>query len=508
MRKIRCNPLLAVVVALVALLFGVAPATAAITGPGPGPAAAQAAHQTPVAEGSEDGGGGTGETYTIATDTTFAPFEFRDANGELTGIDIDLMEAIAEDQGFQVEWRSLGFNAALQAVQANQADGVIAGMGITDERREIFDFSDPYFTGTLTLAVNEGDEDEISGFDDLQGRTVAVKTGSLSEEEARANQQEGGFEITSLDQTTTMVESVKSGNADALMDDYPVVAYGIQQGSGLVTVGEQIPTGDYGFAVNRGQNAELLQMFNDGLAELRASGEYDEIVNRYLGAAEEGGVDRSSFWGLVVTAFPALMVGLRNTLLVTLISFAAAMALGLAFGFMKVSHNVLLRGIATTFISIFRGTPILVWAFFFYFGLPQLIGTGVNIWVAGVLTLSLNGAAYIAEIVRGGVQSVDPGQMEASRSLGLGYGKSMQRVVLPQAFKIMTPSLINQLVIMLKDSSLLLAIGFAELLYQAQQIYAANFRVTETLLIVAVIYFVVITLLTQLANYADRKVNK
>lgn len=132
----------------------------------------------------------------------------------------------------------------------------------------------------------------------------------------------------------------------------------------------------------------------------------------------------------------------------------------------------------------------------------------MNIWVAGVLTLALNGAAYIAEIVRGGVQSVDPGQMEAARSLGLGHGKSMQKVVLPQAFKIMTPSLINQLVIMLKDSSLLLAIGFAELLYQAQQIYASNFRVTEVLLIVAVIYFVAITLLTQLANFADRKINK
>ena len=142
-----------------------------------------------------------------------------------------------------------------------------------------------------------------------------------------------------------------------------------------------------------------------------------------------------------------------------------------------------------------------------HFGLPPLIGVPVNIWVAGVLTLSLNGAAYIAEIVRGAIQSVDPGQLAASRSLGLGYGTSMQRVVLPQAFKIMTPSLINQLVIMLKDSSLLLAIGFAELLYQAQQIYASNFRVTEVLLIVAVIYFIVITALTQLANYVDRKVN-
>ncbi|MGD6979598.1 MULTISPECIES: amino acid ABC transporter substrate-binding protein/permease [Citricoccus] len=496
MRSIQNRPALAVIVALAALVFGGA-SLSGVTTLATAPSAAAA---TPA---------GAGQTYTIATDTTFAPFEFRDSSGELTGIDIDIMESIAEDQGFEVEWQSLGFNAALQAVQSGQADGVIAGMGITDERREIFDFSEPYFTGTLTLAVNEGDEGEITGFESLEGKTLAVKTGSLSEEEAKANQEEFGFELLPLDQTTTMVESVKSGNADALMDDYPIIAYGVEQGSGLVTVGEQIPTGDYGFAVNKGDNAELLAMFDAGLAELQASGEYDEIVNRYLGGeGEDDGVDRSTFWGLLVTSFPALMSGLGNTLLVTAISFALAMVLGLLFGFMKITRNPVLRGIAVTFISIFRGTPILVWAFFFYFGLPQLIGTNVNIWVAGVLTLTLNGAAYIAEIVRGAVQSVDPGQMEASRSLGLGYGKSMQRVVLPQAFKMMTPSLINQLVIMLKDSSLLLAIGFAELLYQAQQIYAANFRVTEVLLIVAVIYFVAITLLTQLANYVDRKVNK
>jgi polar amino acid transport system substrate-binding protein len=193
---------------------------------------------------------------------------------------------------------------------------------------------------------------------------------------------------------------------------------------------------------------------------------------------------------------------------VTAISFAVAMVLGLVAGFMKISHNIVLRGIATTFVNVFRGTPLLLWAFMFYFGVPQLTGQPMSIWVAGVLTLSLNSGAYVAEIVRGGIQSVDPGQLEASRSLGLGYGKSMQKVVVPQAFKMMTPSLINQLIIMLKDSSLLLAIGFTELLYQGQQIYASNFRVTETLLIVGVIYFVAIMALTKLANFADRKFNK
>ena len=154
---------------------------------------------------------------------------------------------------------------------------------------------------------------------------------------------------------------------------------------------------------------------------------------------------------------------------------------------------------------LFRGTPILVWAFFFYFGIPQITGQPINIWVAGVLTLCLNSGAYLTEIVRGAIEAVDPGQMEASRSLGASYGLTMRKVILPQAVQISIPSVINQLIIMVKDSSLLLAIGFAELLYQAQQIYAANFRVTETLMIAAAFYLISISILTWLANKASRR---
>lgn len=446
-----------------------------------------------------------GKTYVIGTDTTFAPFEFRDTSGEMTGIDMDLIRAIGKDQGFNVEIRSLGFSAALQALSSNQVDGVIAGMSITDKRKKIYDFSEPYFESGVQMAVAAND-DTVKSYEDLKGKTVVAKTGAEGETFAKSIADKYGFTVQSLDQSATMYESVKSGNAVAVFDDYPVLAYGIAQGNGLKTVTDKEAGGSYGFAVNKGKNPELLAAFNDGLAKLKANGEYQKILDGYLAAPKN--TSSGSFFDLLGTALPALMKGLGNTLLVTGISFVFAMILGLIFGFMKVSNNIVLRGIATTFVNIFRGTPLLVWAFFFYFGIPQITGQPINIWVAGVLTLALNSGAYVAEIVRGGIQSVDAGQLEAARSLGLGYGKSMQRVVVPQAFKIMTPSLINQLIIMLKDSSLLLAIGFTELLYQAQQIYAANFRVTEVLIIVAVIYFIAIFLLTKLANYADRKFNR
>ena len=459
-----------------------------------------------------------GRTFTIATDTTFAPFEFRNEQGQLVGIDMDLINAVAKDQGFKVNIKSLGFNAALQALSSGQADGVIAGMSITDERKQTYDFSDPYFQSGIQMGIAKGDE-SIKSYEDLNGKTVVVKTGSEGETYAKKIADKYGFTVRSVDQTSTMVQMVKSGNASAVMDDYPVMAYGIAQGNGLTTVTPKVPEGSYGFAVAKGKNADLLAAFNAGLKSLQDSGEYDAILKRYLGenaasgsAASDGqapvAAARPGFWQLARQSLPALMTGLKNTLLITALSFAVAMVIGVLLGLMRVSPNPVIQWIARIYVAVFRGTPVLVWAFFFYFGVPQLIGRNVNIWVAGALTLSLNSGSYLVEIVRGAIQSVDPGQMEGARSLGLTRRQSMRKVILPQASRIAAPAIINQLIIMLKDSSLLLAIGFGELLYQAQQIYAANFRVSETLLMVGVIYFVAISLLTWLANILDRRVNQ
>jgi glutamine transport system permease protein len=486
-RRARALPWLVAVLAVLALFGGAASASAE--------SAAVSAAQSPVA----------GKTYIIGTDTTFAPFEFQDGSGNLTGIDMDLIHAVAENQGFTVDIKSLGFDAALQALQSNQVSGVIAGMSITDERRNIFDFSDPYFDSGVQMAVAKSNT-EVTGYEQLRGKTVAVKRGSEGETFANSIKDKYGFTVKPLDQSATMYDDVKAGNSVAVFDDYPVLAYGISQNNGLKTVTDKEQGSSYGFAVNKGQNPELLAAFNAGLAELKSNGQYQQILDKYL--KDPTAATQSGFLGLLTDSFPALMKGLGLTLLATLLSLLVALVLGILFGFFKVSENVVLRGIATTYVSIFRGTPLLVQAFFFYFGLPQLTGVPMDVLTAGVLTLSLNAGAYMTEIVRGGIQSVDPGQLEASRSLGLSYVTSMRRVVVPQAVKIMTPSFINQFVITLKDTSLLAVIGFAELTYQGQQIYASNFRTGETLLIVAALYFIVITLLTQLSNALDRKFNK
>lgn len=234
-----------------------------------------------AAEGAEaENAGGDSKTYIIATDTVFAPFEFNDASNKFVGIDVDLLAAIAEDQGFTYELQPLGFDAALLAVESGQADGVIAGMSITDERKQKFDFSDSYYDAGVTMAVAKGSE--IASFADLSGQKVAVKTGTNGAAFAKSIAEEQGFEIVEFSDSPTMYQDVITGNTVACFEDYPVMAYNIQQGAGMEMPGDvnesQTP---YGFAVKKGENAELMEMFQAGLKNIKENGKYDEIIATY-----------------------------------------------------------------------------------------------------------------------------------------------------------------------------------------------------------------------------------
>lgn len=225
------------------------------------------------------------KVYTIATDTAFAPFEYAEADGTYTGIDIELLDAIAEDQGFEYELNPVGFDAALQNVQAGQADGVIAGMSITEERAEVFDFSDPYFDSTVCVAVPI--TSNIKSLEDLMDKNVAVKNGTMSQAWAESIAEEYGFTMTTFDSSDVMYQDVEAGNSAACFEDTPVMGYAIRTGAvDLTTIAEAAADSEYatpyGFAVNKGDNAELLKMFNDGLANIKADGTYDKIVDSYL----------------------------------------------------------------------------------------------------------------------------------------------------------------------------------------------------------------------------------
>ena len=210
---------------------------------------------------------------------------------------------------------------------------------------------------------------------------------------------------------------------------------------------------------------------------------------------------------LFVQSAPRLMQGLGMTVELTLVSLLIAAVLGLLFGLFSVSRAIVLRGIARVYIDIIRGTPLIVQIFFIYFGISSGLGVRLDAFTAGIIALSLNAGAYSAEIVRGGIQSVPKGQMEAARSLGLPYTMAMRKVILPQAFKTMAPTIVNQCIITLKDSSLISVIGLAELTQVGRLIIANNFESLKMWTIIGVMYFIIIMALSKLSSYIERKMS-
>ena len=453
----------------------------------------------------------TKDKYIIASDSSFAPFVFQDDSNQYTGIDMELIKAIAKDQGFTVEVTNPGFDAAINSVQTGQADGIIAGMSVTDARKKTFDYSDPYYTANSILAVK--DSSNIKSYEELKGKTVGVKTGTASQTFLEENKSKYGYSIKTFSDAASMYDSLNTGSVAAVMDDEPVVKYAIKQGKKLKTPIEGTPSGQIAFAVKKGSNPELIEMFNNGLANLKESGKYQEILDKYLASEEkESTVDESTIWGLLQNNYQELLKGLGVTIALALISFAIAMVIGIIFGMFSVSPYKPLRWIAEIFVDVIRGIPLMIVAAFIFWGIPNLIEsmTGqqspINAFVAGTIALSLNAGAYIAEIVRGGIQAVPVGQMEASRSLGISYSKTMRKIILPQATKIMLPNFVNQFVIALKDTTIVSAIGLAELFKTGKDIIARNYQSFRMYAILAVLYLIIITLLTRLAKRLEKRI--
>ena len=209
-----------------------------------------------------------------------------------------------------------------------------------------------------------------------------------------------------------------------------------------------------------------------------------------------------------------LLSALGSTLLMTFLSLCFAMAIGMIFGLMNVGSNRLFNLIGTVYVDAVRGVPLIVLTYFIYFGMPQGIQAlgfpdfRLNALQAGTIALSMNCGAYMAEIIRAGIQSVDRGQMEAGRSLGLSYGSAMALIVIPQAVRTMIPSIINQFISTLKDTSILSVIAFPELTNVGKTIMGNTFKNLETWAIIGVMYMVVIITLSKISKRIERRVNR
>ena len=213
-------------------------------------------------------------------------------------------------------------------------------------------------------------------------------------------------------------------------------------------------------------------------------------------------------WGGVGRFLPMLMEGLYYTLLISVVGIAIGMVIGIIAGLGRLSRYRVARGVAVAYIEIIRGTPVLVQAIWIYFALPLIIGVNIPSIAAGIIVIAINSGAYIAEIVRGAVYSIDPGQMEAGRSLGMSHHRTMVDIIWPQAFRRMIPPLGNQFIISIKDTSLLSVILVPELIFQGRTIAASNFNAVEIYTTVAAMYLAITLALSAVLRLVEKRMDR
>ena len=210
-------------------------------------------------------------------------------------------------------------------------------------------------------------------------------------------------------------------------------------------------------------------------------------------------------FNLIIESLPLLGIGALVTIEITAVAVAIGVMIGLFVGIDELSRYWYLRYPAKVYVDFIRGTPLLVQIFIIYFALPIILGVRVEPFVAAVAACSINSGAYVAEIFRAGIQSIDKGQFEAGRSLGMSWGQTMVHIVIPQAFRRIIPQLGNEFIAMLKDSSLVSVIGFEELTRKGQLIIASTYGSLEIWSAVAVIYLIMTLSITRFVAYLERR---
>lgn len=465
---------------------------------------------------------GAGKTLTVATEATYPPFEFQTAQGELVGFDIDLIKAIAAAAGFQVKFQQMPFAGMIPALQAQTVDAAVAAMTITAERAKTISFSRPYFKSGLAIATRTENQN-ITNLDSLKNKNIAVQIGTTGAKQASSIP---GAKIRSFDDAPTALQELINGNVDAVVHDQPVILYAIKTGNvqGIKVVSNLL-TEEY-FGIPTPKASPNIPLINQGLATLLKNGTYTQLYQKWFNAQPpqlpekspvENQTTSSGFpllnsLSIILKSLPLLLSGALVTLQLTALSVVLGMIGGSLIGIVRLSRALPLRWAARAYIDFFRGTPLLVQIFMIYFGLPALFQElgfpfNLNRLTAAVIALSLNSAAYIAEIVRAGIESIDSGQSEAAQSLGLSSVATMRYVIFPQALRRMLPPLGNEFISLLKDTSLVAIIGFEELFREAQLIVAENYRAFELYFAVAVIYLCLTLLSSQMFSRLEQWFN-
>ncbi|HFV7251989.1 TPA: ABC transporter permease subunit [Staphylococcus aureus] len=438
----------------------------------------------------------------VGLSADYAPMEFEHTvNGktEYAGVDIDLAKKIAKDNNLKLKIVNMSFDSLLGALKTGKIDIIISGMTSTPERKKQVDFSDSYMMTKNIMLVKKDKVNEYKDIKDFNNKKVGAQKGT--EQEKIAQSEIENASITSLSRLPDVILALKSGKVEGAVVEKPVAEAYLKQNPklGISNVKFNEEEKDTVIAVPK-DSPKLLSQINKTIKEVKDKG----LIDKYMTNAANAMNDDSGFISKYGSFF---LKGIKITILISLIGVALGSILGAFVALMKLSKIKIISWIASIYIEILRGTPMLVQVFIVFFGITAALGLDISALVCGTIALVINSSAYIAEIIRAGINAVDKGQMEAARSLGLNYRQTMKSVIMPQAIKNILPALGNEFVTLIKESSIVSTIGVGEIMFNAQVVQGISFDPFTPLLVAAALYFVLTFVLTRIMNMIEGRLN-
>ncbi|MGY3749852.1 ABC transporter substrate-binding protein/permease [Vagococcus acidifermentans] len=459
------------------------------------PLSASAQESDPVLDRIKERG-----SLIVGLSADYPPYEFHatvDGKDTIVGIDISIAEKIAEDLGVELKVEEYGFDALLGALKTNKIDIVISGMSPTPERKKEVNFSIAYMDVKQKVVIRKDDLDRFQSVNDFNGVKVGAQKQTTQEELAK--NELTGSQVVSLQKLTDVILQLQNKKIDAAVVEGPVAEAYVSQDENLVFAESvQFRDADKQTAVAIQKGAPVFEAkINATIETIREK----NLIEDYKKEATGHMFSDKSFFEKYGSYY---VKGTLYTIFLALIGVFFGAIIGSLLALMKISKNKLLKGIAAVYIEYVRGTPLLVQIFLVFFG-SNVLGFELSALVASCLALSLNSAAYVAEIVRAGINAVNKGQTEAARSLGMNQGQAMRFIILPQAIKNILPALGNEFVTVIKESSVVSVIGVSELMFQSGVVQGASFKPFVPIVIASLIYFVLTFSLSRLLGVAERR---
>jgi cystine transport system permease protein len=451
----------------------------------------------------------------VGTEGTYTPFSYHDpGTNELTGYDIEVITAVAQKLGAKPEFVEAPFDALFASLVSQRFDVVANQVTRNPEREGKYALSQGY-TFSEGVILTRTDDTSVTGLADLKGKTTAQSSTSNWAGVAK----EAGAKVEAVEGFTQAVTLVKQGRVDATVNDNLAALeyFKTTKDASVKVAAKTGDTSEQVFAL-RQDEPELRDAINTALAQLHSDGTLTTISDRYFGSdvstgpAEAGTAERpaasQSTWELIkASAGPMALAMVKATIPLTLISFILGLAIALVVALMRLSSVPLLAPLARVYISLIRGTPLLVQLFLIFYGLPAL-GLTFNPFTAAVIAFSLNVGGYAAEVIRSAILSVPKGQWEAASTIGMSYTTTLRRVILPQAARTAVPPLSNTLISLVKDTSLASVVLVTELLRVAQVAAAPTFQFFALYGVAALYYWVICLVLSFGQQRVERRLER